>query len=424
MLAPKRLSGETRHLIADTADWVALGIAAPLADATTLAARARALEPDLTADADEPTRLLISLHARLADMIHVYRDCRILSRHIVTGNTLATEAAELAAQKTRPVFHLDPGMAIWSGISAATAILALCAFWIITGWTHGGTAVMMTAIFMCFFASMDDPAKAIQGFAVATLGAVPIAALYLFAILPRLDGFAMLALTLAPFLLIAGVLMAMPRYTARALAVILGAVGSLALQESYRADFTSFANGAIALIGGVLTASIITRLIRSVGSEFSARRILRHVWRDLARTALSTRIPDKSAWIRRMVDRVALLGPRLAGLGDAELRINDTLGELRIGMNLIDLRHINRRANPEIGPSLDRLLAALAAHFRAMAQDSTHTVPPQLRPRIMRAIAETQRLPPSASQRDGLLALVGLQRTLFPQIDPVHVKAA
>ncbi len=65
-------------------------------------------------------------------------------------------------------------------------ILVCCAFWIATGWADGATAPTMAAVGCWFFASMDDPAVGLRGFAKWTLAAMVIIALYLFAILPAI----------------------------------------------------------------------------------------------------------------------------------------------------------------------------------------------------------------------------------------------
>ncbi|MDP1238441.1 FUSC family protein, partial [Klebsiella pneumoniae] len=91
-------------------------------------------------------------------------------------------------------------------------------------------------VFCCFFASQDDPAPAIANFGLFTLVSLPIAAAYQFAVLPRIDGFPMLAMVLAPTLLALGVFVASPRHAGSAMAVLMGFCNALALQETFNAD--------------------------------------------------------------------------------------------------------------------------------------------------------------------------------------------
>lgn len=407
------LSPEAEALLADVTDWIAAGLDAQVEDAGPLIERARALVPEIGPDPDMDEMMRASFHARLIELITVYRDCRMLSRHFTHDEPLPADAPVLGGGSSRQALHLDYGMAAWSGISAVVATLLVCAFWIMSGWNDGGTAAMMTAIFMCFFATMDDPAKAIDSFILYTLLGIPIAALYLFAILPPLDSFPMLVLALAPFLLFCGYLIAIPAFTIRALPVLIGVSGSLAIQESFSPDFAHFLNSSIAMIVGCIAASAITRLIRSIGADVSARRIIRSAWRDIARSAAARRPPDRTELITRMVDRVGLLGPRLAVMGDSGRGMAEAMGDLRAGLNILALHALRRGEGAN--PALDDLLAMLGRHFDLKARGRIDVPSPEILSHIDMTIFRTSRGAPSTPRHDALLALAGLRRLLFPQ---------
>ncbi|WOK36537.1 FUSC family protein [Sphingomonas sp. C3-2] len=410
---PRPLPPETEALLADVTVWVGLGLDARVEDAADLLARAKALEPTIPADPDMHEMMAASFHARLVELIIIYRDCRMLSRHLTFGTALPPEGRTLAAETQRQSLHLDYGMAIWSGLAATAAILLICAFWILTGWADGGTAAMMTAIFMCFFASMDDPAKAISGFTLYTALGIPIAAIYLFAIMQPLDSFPMLALALSPFLIGCGYLAAIPAYAPRVIPVILGVTGALAIQETFAPDFARFANSSIAMVAGCFAAGVITRLIRSVGADFGARRIIHAAWRDLARASTTRKPPDRSEWITRMVDRLGLLGPRLGALPDRDAVLSGAVVDLRTGLNILSLRAL--RSSGMGGPALDAVLEQLNRHFRRKASGREDVPSPEVMSRIDAAIDDASRQPASPLRHEALLALAGLRRLLFPQ---------
>lgn len=393
-------------LLDDVAEWVSEGDAALLEAADEMAERASAFEPACAADRDFGQLVLISLHARLAELLAAYRDCLALSRHIRTGEPLPDVLAPLLASARSHALHRDYGMALWSGASAIIAILVVCAVWIATGWPDGGTAAMLTSIFMCFFAGMDDPAKGIDSFALSWAVSIPITALYIFAIMPMLHGFAMLALVLSPVLFGLGILVANPRYTMRALPVAMGLAGSLGIQQTFTPDFAQFANASLASLAGVLAASIVTRAVRSVGTDFSARRIARLARRDIAQSITTRRPLPTASWIGRMVDRVGLLGARVMGKGDPENLVVRALADMRVGLNLLALRRLGDDAggNSPVG----KLLPLLAGHFEGRGKDV------DLLARIDAAIAETDALPSAAPRHDAVVALVGLRRALFP----------
>src|SRR6185503_11428129 len=109
--------------------------------------------------------------------------------------------------------------------------------------------------------------------------AFPVAAFYLFAALPAIDGFPMLVAVLAPVFLILGALQGNPPTTPIAIALILGVAGTLSLQEVFNADFRVFANNFLSQEVGLYGALVSTQIFRSVGADWSARRILRFAWR-------------------------------------------------------------------------------------------------------------------------------------------------
>lgn len=396
----------TAAVMRDVEEWVELAEAASLDAAEDLAGRVRGLEPAIGPEPDFATLALVSLHVRLAELIETYRDCLALARHIRTAAPVPPPVEPLLQSAHAHALHRDYGMAAWSGAAAMAAILAVCAFWIASGWPDGGTAAMLTAIFMCFFAAMDDPAKAIDSFALYWSLSIPLAALYIFAIMPMLHGFAMLVLALAPALLALGVLIAIPRYTARALPVAMGLAGSLGIQETFAPDFGQFANASLAGVIGVLAASLVTRLVRSVGSDFAAARIFRLARTDLTRIVGARRPVAPAVWTSRMVDRVGLLGARVREQNDPADLVVQTLASMRVGLNLLALREMQTQG--EGSRAAGRLLAAVGRRLDGKPVSDTALVT-----EIDAAIAEAAGLP-AAIQREAMLCLIGLRRALFP----------
>ncbi|MFX7724250.1 FUSC family protein, partial [Acinetobacter baumannii] len=65
-------------------------------------------------------------------------------------------------------------------------------------------------------------------------------------------------------------------------ALIFGVGGSLSLLDTGTGDFASFLNSSAGQIVGIVTAMLVTRLCRSVGAAWSARRLLHVGWREIA----------------------------------------------------------------------------------------------------------------------------------------------
>src|SRR5690606_31435752 len=125
--------------------------------------------------------------------------------------------------------HRDHGLALWSALAAALALVVCSVFWIETAWTNGSIAVMMAAIFCSFFAAQDNPVPGIMLFLRYTIYSIPLSAIYLLGILPAVHSFEMLALTMAPVTLGLGSLLLRPAYLLKAMALLFGFLGTLAL---------------------------------------------------------------------------------------------------------------------------------------------------------------------------------------------------
>jgi uncharacterized membrane protein YccC len=415
------LEPDLRRLIEDTRAFAATNTAAQgsALEADRLIEACAGLKPELDAECEWPTLLRASLLRRLEQLIRALQDCRDLRAYVRAPTRRPPDHLDpLVRARARRPLHLDYGLALLSSAAAVLAIGLCCVAWIGGSWPEGGVAALMAAIACSFFASQDDPAPSILGFLIFTTLSLPVAALYLFAILPGIDGFSLLVLSLAPVLLPLGYFMADPVMGRVATPFMLGIVASLSLTETFNADFASFANNSLAQIVGLLAAIVATRLVRSAGAEWTAWRILRSGWRDMARLARSA-APDRAAWTSLMLDRLGLLVPRLALAGGSEDPATvDALNDLRVGLNLVDLQ----LARPAVGPSAERaiggLVDALGAHFRDISSGRPHAPGRDLLGRLDMALDEVAACPDKVEGRASAVALTSLRRNLFPQAPP------
>ncbi len=306
-------------------------------------------------------------------------------------------------------------MALLSAIGVFLSIGLTCAIWIATGWPDGAGAPMMAAVACCLFAAQDDPAPLILGFANSAVVAALGAGIYLFGVLPLATGFEMLALALAPGLLLCGLLMAQPRTATLGVGTALNGSTMIALQDTYRGDFATFTNGALAVILGMWIAALVTRLVRSVGAGWSARRLRAVNRRSLARAASRRGAQNGLELAALMLDRVGLIAPRLAALppDDAEWTA-DLLAEVRVGINVVELRRDRRRLPDSGRAAVERLLAALARHFEGRAE----APPAGLLDDIDAALDAVGHDAGQTAARAALMGLVGIRRGLFPEAAP------
>ncbi|PZU14455.1 MAG: FUSC family protein [Sphingobium sp.] len=417
-------------LIADVRDW----LDSPVVDNATRAARAQALidrcaamEPPLRADSGWADMLRLSLYARLATLIAAHRDCRDLHDQMATHHRAAVtpRVAQLLAVRGSRALHRDYAGAARAAFGAWLTIVVGSALWIGSGWHDGGTAVMLAGVFLALFAAQDNPLAPLKGFMIGTLVATALGALYGYAIMPRLDGFGELALAYAPPLLVLGAMMASPRWMGIALPTLLGLGSPVLLSDRYVGAFQNYANGAVAQIGGIFFAIVMAGLLQSAGAERAIARTVRAGWRDIANRATMMSAPDVRGWINRMLDRIALLAPRLAATrADSGAPLYDALRDLRTGVAIGELKQVRIALPPAEAEPLAHVLSGVAHHYRGLDPVAPAPADPALLHAIDAAIGDLAAHPRPAVQREGVLGLVSLRRNLFPQAEAYRRAAA
>ena len=406
------------RLLADLRLWVRAGAPPPRSEADRMRAAIARLDAETDPRAGWNEVLLGSLLQRLRQLVDLRQDMRDLRRHIgAGGGPLATPLA--VQTRAREVLHHDRGLALLSGLAAVLTIGMLCTFWIATGWAAGGGAAGLAAAACCLFASLDDPTPALKSFLVGAVLAVIFVGIGLFGILPRVHDFEMLTLVLAAFFVPVGLLAAMP--ATQPLGTALGFLTAtlLSLQGAYSADFVSYADGGFAAVLGVAGAAVMTALMRSVGAEWSARRLLRANWRDLAAIPRRQTTHDSNTLAGLLLDRLGLLVPRLAAVGEGnDLAAVDALGDLRIGINMVDLWRDYDAMPPPVRTAVNAVLNGTATQFAVQAQTGRAHPPSQALLRDIDRALDAAVAIQGPQARDLLLQLVGIRRGLFADAPP------
>jgi uncharacterized membrane protein YccC len=397
-----------QEVLQATSDWVQLG--GP-ENADELQSKITALEHN---DPDWGGLLRASLAVRLTELVSIMRHSRVIRRHVVEGDPAPANRvldAEFVAMET--LTH-DHGLAFLSALAATVATLLVCAFWIETSWTAGAGAAVIVAVACSFFAAQDDPAPAIllmlRNCLIVTAGV----AFYTYAILPRVETFPELALVLLPPAMIIGVLVSRPATFGTGM--VMGAIGStnLALNNGYQGDFAAYVNNSIALIFGLAAALVVTRLIRSVGAAWSARRLLRADWADIAAAAEARGPQDRAVMTGLMMDRLGLLMPRLAAVSPgADLAAADVLHDLRVGLNVIGLQREVLQLPAQAQARIAAVLHGIAAYYRG---NPLKPPPESLLEAIDAAICTLAGDP--FGHREALMALSGFRSVLFITAPP------
>ncbi len=411
------LSPGIAELLGAIAAWLDAGQGA--AEAARLRETIGRLESQAGAGSVWDDVMRAGLLARLRELVLLFQDSARLQAHVRTRRPGLPALAGGHENRAAALQHADIAMAAYSGLAAGLAVLLVCAFWIAGAWPDGAVAAEMAAVGACFFAARDDPAPAILQFLRYTVVTVLVDGVYLFALLPGIDGFVLLAAALAPVFLVYGVLIARPATMPVGMALAANGATLLALQGSYSASLPGFVNSSLAAVTGMAMAAVLTRLIRSVGAEWSTWRLVRANWRDLARAARRRGGGDRAAFAGLLLDRIGLVVMRLGRLGPALAPDTARLqGDLRIGLNIVDLRRARHGLPSHAVQAIDAALDALAGHYEGLArrhERDRHGLPgAALLQAVDAAITTVALAPGGALRRDALLGLAGIRLGLYP----------
>lgn len=315
--------------------------------------------------------LRVNFLGYIAEMITLLHQCERLADAIHHARPAPVPAEGGAAKGY--VFHRDPLSAARTALGAFAIILSGCLVWIYSAWPDGGTAVSILGVCCTLFGSFDTPAPHLVKYIIGSVWGVLISLIYSFALLPQLSDFPVLVAVLAPVYLFAGSLQARPPTTFMAMGITLTLPVLCELGAHYSGDFADATNTAIALFFATGFAVISMSLLQTVQADAAINRLLKLCQRDIRRSVNGVFTGDETHWTNLMIDRAALLLPRMQRSGDASSRALDHLLHfLRVGLCVMHLRRCVTPADSEINELLYRLThttetEALREHIAAMA---------------------------------------------------------
>jgi uncharacterized membrane protein YccC len=418
------LPDDLAKVVAAVHDWVLDKSATDPERAQSLRQAALAATPAITEQSSWADLVTANLTARLAELIESWQAKLDLATYLADPSRQpSAEIRALAAQVGEKPLHTDWGIALLSALAATVAMGVLAFFWIVTAWPEGANAIAIAAVSCTLFASLDDPTPVQKPFTLVIALCIPIVLVYQFLILPAISGFELLSLSLAFVLIPAGILMTIPRYAIVGLALALGFTVEMSLQTNYTADFAQIVNANSAFVVGALAGLLATRMMRVVGVQAAARRLMHATYRDLAGLADGSAPMARDEWGSRMLDRVGLLlfrRPRFEARPTHEFA--DALGDLRLGVNIIETRSMAPNMSVAAQETLTAMFAALAPHFRALARGHAAPLGDDLLQKIDIATREVAAC--TSATHACVAAIVGLRRTLYPDAAPYQAAKA
>ncbi|WP_346294652.1 FUSC family protein [Rhodopseudomonas sp. P1] len=359
---------EPAALVADVGGWIAVNQPDDdhQAEAARLIGRARSIQKCLGTDATMPIdRVGANLAGHLAEMIGLLNDCNKLSQSMTASRRVRKAAALHGPELAKGyIYHRDPWMAARAAFGAMVGILGGCAFWIWSAWPDGGTAVSILGVCCTLFGNVDTPVPFVVKYIIGSIFGVLLSLLYSFVILPHVTNFAVLVAVLAPAFLFAGSLQARMPTAFMAMGITLTIPILSGLGTSYTGDFAASLNMTIALFVAVGFGAVSMSIFQTVPVDIAIKRLLHLSRRDVGRRALGG-APNEARWASLMIDRTALLLPRLRAARTAYADVlDDTLRLLRIGHVAGQLCKTIPQVKGEARAAIEGLLSEIAAHFR------------------------------------------------------------
>lgn len=281
--------------------------------------------------------LRVNILGYLAELISLIHQCERLSQAIFHTKPAPVRAEDSAAKGY--VFHRDPLSAARTALGAFVSILSGCLIWIGSAWSDGGTAVSILGVCCTLFSSFDTPAPHIVKYIIGSFWGVLISLIYSFALLPQLSDFPVLVAVLAPVYLLAGSLQARPPTTFMAMGITLTLPILSELNAHYSGNFADAANTAIALFFATGFAVFSMSLLQTVQADAAINRLLKSCQRDIRRIVNGVFKGDETLWTNLMIDRAALLLPRMSRSKPSSARaLVHLMHFLRVGLTVMHLR--------------------------------------------------------------------------------------
>lgn len=376
------------------------------------------LEPEIKANSSWYDILKLSLIVNINHLITLYKEGLRLRHNLFLFDNMSSNNILLKPfkRKIRPLYN-DHKIAFLSALATFITTMSICFFWIATAWPDGSVAAQLAAIACCFFASQIDPVPFILLFMYVLIATTPVAAFYLFAVLPRVNGFMMLALVFAPFYLLAGFFATIQRWSVASMAALLSMSYLILLQNHYSGEFDTYMNVAIAFVVGMGGAAFFNYFFRSLGRDWHIRRLLSSIRYDLADLAAKNKPGDLTVFTLRTADKLGLMFPLTTHYANNRLILRGIRG-ISLGNDIFLLQKALLDMPAAEGKLIRRLLDYLAQHFYLYKLDKTPEANSQLSIMIDYALTKVTAMPTMTAKTDALLGLCSLRRNLFPDFPP------
>jgi uncharacterized membrane protein YccC len=243
-------------------------------------------------------------------------------------------------------------------ISALRVLLAvgvISLFWIASAWPNGALAITFCAIIVVLLPLQGDLAYAASmTFLKGCVLGCGVAAVLVFAILPRATTFPTLCLALGLALVPMGFLLARAKNPLFFFAASVNFLPMLSINNTITFDASQFWNTASAILAGIAVGAVAMLIVPPLSPAIRTQRLLALTLADLRR--LAKRAPSRRReddWESRIVARFLAMPEQAEPVERAML-----VAAMAVGNHIVRLRRVAPRFVP--GVAVDTALQALA----------------------------------------------------------------
>ncbi len=285
------LFAELETILPDTAPGKVLGVPDFAALRERLAAFMPALPAriahyrDRLALADVASRRTYSAAAAslyfAADDLRQYLDGFIAVRS--PKRELADKKA--SSKRYRIVNTANKMAALASGARAFIAVVIAAALWVASGWVSGTSAVVAVTITSALFAVFPNPAAASRQIFLGCLAGWLTAFAFQFFVVPKLDGFLLLAVAIAPIIMFGSFVNTFMKWAVFGLGFNIYFCFISGVTNPSRFDPVAMLENGFALMIGIAVAWLAFAVILPHAGEWATRNYLRQIRRQVSRVA-------------------------------------------------------------------------------------------------------------------------------------------
>ncbi len=389
----------------------------------------------------EQKLLIMSAREAFIFFLRHFLTLRLIWSYIRQGKKLPSFINQkvMANQK----LHRDHGVALRGALSAFLALCIVCFLWHMSGWQYGFMAAQITAVCACILTFLDNPVPALASFRLASIYSALVVFVYQFAVFPVVHNFFELMLVLFPFLFLFTTMLSNPTLMGFVLPLLINTAMGLNIRNLNEPVFGAYVDNSLAIIIGILIPSFTLALLRSTTPELSVQRLVRMQWRDVQQIIEKPVLHPWAYYMRRLLDRIGLMAPRVLRAPSVQQEISQTVSELAGATNIIRLKRVLNQLDMPLQQQVQQLLQDLWHWYEARLnqqeitgqidiktniQDGALDATPQIDILAQDILQQVDQLlsevllQPASMLRDQLLvALTGLRRTLFQQAPAYRV---